>query len=51
MQPVPGTVVLKIGAVGLHCDGCMNRIRTKLFHIQGKQPLNYLSMISLFSFS
>ncbi|KAF2947660.1 heavy metal-associated isoprenylated plant protein 3 [Oryza sativa Japonica Group] len=37
--PVPGTVVLKIGAVGLHCDGCMNRIRTKLFHIQGVEQV------------
>ncbi|KAF0935425.1 hypothetical protein E2562_032680, partial [Oryza meyeriana var. granulata] len=37
--PVVGTVVLKIGAVGLHCDGCMNRIRTKLFHIQGVEQV------------
>jgi hypothetical protein len=29
------TVVLKIGSVGLHCDGCMHRIRCKLFKIKG----------------
>jgi hypothetical protein len=35
MQPVVGTVVLKIGSTGLHCEGCMNRIRSKLFKIRG----------------
>jgi copper chaperone CopZ len=35
MQPVIGTVVLKIGSTGLHCEGCMNRIRHKLFKIKG----------------
>jgi copper chaperone CopZ len=35
MQPVVATVVLKIGSTGLHCDGCMNRIRSKLFKIKG----------------
>lgn len=35
MQPVVSTVVLKIGSTGLHCDGCMNRIRSKLFKIKG----------------
>jgi len=35
MQPVIGNVVLKIGSTGLHCEGCMNRIRSKLFKIKG----------------
>ncbi|XP_062221339.1 heavy metal-associated isoprenylated plant protein 3-like [Phragmites australis] len=37
--PVVGTVVLKIGSFGLHCDGCMNRIRTKLFKIKGVEQV------------
>ncbi|TVU27705.1 hypothetical protein EJB05_19202, partial [Eragrostis curvula] len=37
--PVVGTVVLKIGAMGLHCDGCMNRVRTKLFKIKGVEQV------------
>ena len=41
MQPLVGTVVLKIGSTGLHCEGCMNRIRSKLFKIKG--TLVYLS--------
>jgi copper chaperone CopZ len=32
---VVGTVVLKIGSTGLHCDGCMKRVRAKLFKIKG----------------
>uniref|UniRef100_J3LIE8 HMA domain-containing protein n=2 Tax=Oryza brachyantha TaxID=4533 RepID=J3LIE8_ORYBR len=39
LMPVVGTVVLKIGAVGLHCDGCMDRIRSKLFHIDGVEQV------------
>jgi copper chaperone CopZ len=35
MQPVVATVVLRIGSTGLHCDGCMNRIRRKLYKIKG----------------
>uniref|UniRef100_A0A0D9VMQ8 HMA domain-containing protein n=1 Tax=Leersia perrieri TaxID=77586 RepID=A0A0D9VMQ8_9ORYZ len=38
--PVVGTVVLKIGGVGLHCDGCMHRIRSKLFHIDGVEQVS-----------
>uniref|UniRef100_A0A453Q2X7 HMA domain-containing protein n=1 Tax=Aegilops tauschii subsp. strangulata TaxID=200361 RepID=A0A453Q2X7_AEGTS len=34
--PVIVTVVLKIGSAGLHCDGCMHRIRCKLFKIKGR---------------
>ncbi|KAL6911254.1 hypothetical protein ACP4OV_000059 [Aristida adscensionis] len=37
--PVVGTVVLKIGSFGLHCDGCMNRIRSKLFKIKGVEQV------------
>lgn len=33
------TVVLKIGSVGLHCDGCMRRIRSKLFKIKGVEQV------------
>jgi hypothetical protein len=33
------TVVLKIGSVGLHCDGCMHKIRSKLFKIKGAHLL------------
>ncbi|KAG8060763.1 hypothetical protein GUJ93_ZPchr0002g23532 [Zizania palustris] len=40
LVPVVGTVVLKIGAVGLHCDGCMDRIRTKLFNIKGVEQVS-----------
>jgi len=40
MQPVVATVVLKIGSTGLHCDGCMNRIRSKLFKIKGNAHLH-----------
>ena len=34
MQPVVATMVLKIGSTGLHCDGCMNRIRSKTLQDQ-----------------
>ncbi|RLM81024.1 uncharacterized protein C2845_PM12G31050 [Panicum miliaceum] len=37
--PVVGTVVLKIGSTGLHCEGCMNRIRSKLFKIRGVEQV------------
>ncbi|CAL5056487.1 unnamed protein product [Urochloa decumbens] len=37
--PVIGTVVLKIGSTGLHCQGCMNRIRHKLFKIKGVEQV------------
>ncbi|XP_066328847.1 heavy metal-associated isoprenylated plant protein 3-like [Miscanthus floridulus] len=37
--PVVATVVLKIGSTGLHCDGCMNRIRSKLFKIKGVEQV------------
>uniref|UniRef100_A0ACD5ZA49 Uncharacterized protein n=1 Tax=Avena sativa TaxID=4498 RepID=A0ACD5ZA49_AVESA len=37
--PVIVTVVLKIGSVGLHCDGCMRRIRCKLFKIKGVEQV------------
>ncbi|XP_039791941.1 heavy metal-associated isoprenylated plant protein 3-like [Panicum virgatum] len=37
--PVVGTVVLKIGSTGLHCEGCMNRIRSKLFKIKGVEQV------------
>ncbi|KAM0863032.1 hypothetical protein ACQ4PT_044864 [Festuca glaucescens] len=37
--PVIVTVVLKIGSVGLHCDGCMHRIRSKLFKIKGVEQV------------
>ncbi|CAM0943082.1 unnamed protein product [Alopecurus aequalis] len=37
--PVIATVVLKIGSVGLHCDGCMRRIRCKLFKIKGVEQV------------
>uniref|UniRef100_A0ACD5WHL1 Uncharacterized protein n=1 Tax=Avena sativa TaxID=4498 RepID=A0ACD5WHL1_AVESA len=37
--PVIVTVVLKIGSVGLHCDGCMRRIRSKLFKIKGVEQV------------
>ncbi|KAL5213077.1 hypothetical protein ABZP36_023924 [Zizania latifolia] len=40
LVPVVGTVVLKIGAVGLHCDGCMDRIRAKLFNIKGVEQVS-----------
>ncbi|GJM87362.1 hypothetical protein PR202_ga03309 [Eleusine coracana subsp. coracana] len=33
--PVVATVVLKIGGMGLHCEGCMKRVRAKLFNIKG----------------
>ncbi|WVZ73130.1 hypothetical protein U9M48_021475 [Paspalum notatum var. saurae] len=39
MQPVVGTVVLKIGSTGLHCDGCMDRIRRKLYKIKGVEQV------------
>ncbi|XP_022679438.1 heavy metal-associated isoprenylated plant protein 3-like [Setaria italica] len=39
MQPVIGTVVLRIGSTGLHCEGCMNRIRHKLFKIKGVEQV------------
>lgn len=38
--PVVGTVVLKIGAMGLHCEGCMNRVRAKLFKIKGVEQVS-----------
>ncbi|KAK1621055.1 hypothetical protein QYE76_026572 [Lolium multiflorum] len=37
--PVIVTVVLKIGSVGLHCDGCMHKIRSKLFKIKGVEQV------------
>ncbi|KAK3155662.1 hypothetical protein QOZ80_2BG0206040 [Eleusine coracana subsp. coracana] len=37
--PVVGTVVLKIGGMGLHCDGCMKRVRAKLFKIKGVEQV------------
>ncbi|XP_044955337.1 heavy metal-associated isoprenylated plant protein 7-like [Hordeum vulgare subsp. vulgare] len=37
--PVIVTVVLKIGSAGLHCDGCMHRIRCKLFKIKGVEQV------------
>lgn len=46
MQPVIATVVLKIGSTGLHCEGCMNRIRSKLFKIKGKS-LSHHSLLHL----
>ncbi|NP_001143359.2 uncharacterized protein LOC100275983 precursor [Zea mays] len=39
MQPVVATVVLRIGSTGLHCDGCMNRIRRKLYKIKGVEQV------------
>ncbi|KQK01380.1 heavy metal-associated isoprenylated plant protein 3 [Brachypodium distachyon] len=38
--PVIVTVVLKIGSMGLHCDGCMHRIRNKLFKIKGVEQVH-----------
>uniref|UniRef100_A0A8R7UXJ8 HMA domain-containing protein n=1 Tax=Triticum urartu TaxID=4572 RepID=A0A8R7UXJ8_TRIUA len=42
--PVIVTVVLKIGSAGLHCDGCMHRIRCKLFKIKGTHALRLLHL-------
>jgi hypothetical protein len=40
MQPVAVTVVVKIGSTGLQCNGCMNRIRNKLFKIKSTAHLH-----------
>uniref|UniRef100_A0A804NWB6 HMA domain-containing protein n=1 Tax=Zea mays TaxID=4577 RepID=A0A804NWB6_MAIZE len=39
VAPVVATVVLRIGSTGLHCDGCMNRIRRKLYKIKGVEQV------------